>query len=310
MYKSDKTIGGMIRWIVTSVGVIYVIVFLFCLTCVDLKTLDTRIKVRHLNDAIPDFSGMIIFSQNPDTKRELNWRPYKDYFELILSYTPNDVIIKQLLGFVDFYSGQEQQAIDLFKSSSVMDGHDLFWSDYNLGVLYYKKKLWPLATKYLFKAAASGPGLTALLMQNSLVYKQIFSSPFFKYSLNDGLHDAQSKSYILLLSSLFHMGLYDKVIIVSNLAIEGRNLSYKDAFYYYSGLAFYQIGQPQKALLFFQKSLAVEKNNPDVYYYIAHIYLNAGQLQQAQYFLQTSYDLHLKNDGRFPYDKQINLRFF
>ncbi len=161
-----------------SVGVIYVILFIFCLTCVDLKTLDTRIKVRHLNDAIPDFSDMINFSQNPDTKRELNWRPYKNYFELILSYMPNDVITKQLLGYVDFYSGQEQQAIDLFKSSSVMNGHDLFWSNYNLGVLYYKKKLWPQATKYLFKAVASNPELTALLMQNSSFTSKFFQAPF------------------------------------------------------------------------------------------------------------------------------------
>jgi hypothetical protein len=35
----------------------------------DLKTLDARIKIRHLNDAIPDFSDMIIFSKDQNAKK-------------------------------------------------------------------------------------------------------------------------------------------------------------------------------------------------------------------------------------------------
>ena len=42
---------------------------LFCLTCVDLKMLEMRIKVRHLNDAIPDFSDMIIFSKEQNARK-------------------------------------------------------------------------------------------------------------------------------------------------------------------------------------------------------------------------------------------------
>ena len=69
-------------------------------------------------------------------------------------------------------------------------------------------------------------------------------------------------------------------------------------------------GQMGKAVLLFEKSLTIEKNNPDVYYYLADIYQNAGQLEQSKEFLQVSYALHQKNDPRFPYDKQTYLRFF
>ena len=222
----------MIQWLTSRVAVIYLIVFLFCATCVDMKMLDMRIKVRHLNDAIPDFSGLIIFSKDQNAKKDMDWRPYKNYFELILRYMPDDAITKQLLGYVDYYSGKEQKAIDLFKSSAVMNGQSLFWSDYNLGVLYYKKQMWPQAAEYLLKAIESNPKLTVFLMQNSIVYKQIFISPYFKYSLNDEINDAQSKAYILLLSCMHSMKQYDKMILISNLAIANHNLSYKDAFYY------------------------------------------------------------------------------
>lgn len=299
-----------IQWLISRVGVIYVIIFIFSLTCVDFKMLDMRIKTRHLNDAIPDFSDMIVFSKDRSSEKNINWNPYKNYFELIRSYMPSDLVSRQLLGYVDFYSGEEQKAIELFKSSSEIDGHLLFLSNYNLGVLYYKKQMWPQAAEYLLKAITSNTQLGILLMNNSIVYKQIFISPYFKYSLNDELNDAQSRAYILLLSSLHYLGQYDKMILIANAAIGNQNLSYKDAFYFYEGLGFYEMGQIQKAFLLFGKSLTLEKDNPDVYYYIASIYQRGGELKQAQYFLQTSYALHQKNDPRFPYDKQLNLCFF
>jgi tetratricopeptide (TPR) repeat protein len=310
MSELNLSMARTIRWLASRVAIIYIILFVFCLTCVDLKTLNTRIKIRHLNDNIPNFSDMIIFSKDQNAKKDIDWKPYKNYFELILRYMPDDVITKQLLAYADYYSGQEQKAIGLFKSSANIKGQILFWSNYNLGVIYYKKGMWPQAAEYMFRTIASNPKLTVLLMQNSIVYRQIFISPFFKYSLSDEIYDAQAKAYILLLSSLNYMGQYDKMFLISNIGLANQNLSHKDAFYYYAGLACFEEGQKEKAFLLFQKSLTLEKDNPDVYYYIADIYQNAGQLEQAQYSLQASYALHQRNDPRFPYDKQVNLCFF
>jgi len=300
----------VIQWLLSRVVVIYLVMFLFALTCVDLKMLDMRVKTRHLNDSIPDFSDMIIFSKDFNAKNNLDWKPYKKYFELILSYMPEDNISQQLLGFVDYYSGQEQKSMALFKNSSVFNGQPLFWPNYNLGVIYYKKGMWPQAAEYLLKAISANPKLTVLLMENSIIYRQIAASSFFKYSLGDSIMEAQSKAYILLLASFYSLGQYDKMILISKIAIENQNLSYKDAFYYYAGIAFLKMGQPQKAFLLFQKSLSIEKDNPDIYYYIANIYQDAGQLQQARDYLQASYALHQKNDPRFPYENQVNLLFF
>jgi tetratricopeptide (TPR) repeat protein len=276
----------------------------------DLKMVAERIKVRHLNDIIPDFSDLIIFSKDQNAKKNIDWKPYQDYFELILNYIPNDLITDQLLGFVDSYAGHEQKAIALFKASAEMNGKYLFWSNYNLGVLYYKKQFWPQASEYLLNAISSNTRLTLLLMQDSMVYKQMLASPYFNYSLSDEIKDAQSRSYILLLSSLYHMKQYGKMVAISNLALENKDLSYKDAIYYYDGLAFYEMGQFKSAFLLFQESLSLEKANPDVYYYMADIYQRAGQLEQARGLLQISYALHQKNDPRFPYENQAKLRIF
>lgn len=298
------------QWLFSRIALVYVIVFIFCLTCVDMKTLEMRIKTRHLNDAIPDFSDMIIFSKDQEARKGIDWRPYKDYFQLILDYIPNDMITKQLLGYVDFYSGQEQKAIDLFKNSSAVSGRMLFWSNYNLGVIYYKKGMWPQAAGYLLNAVSANPRLTLLFMENSIVYRQIRASIYFKYSLTDEINEAQGNAYLLLLSSLYHMGQYDKVIEIAKLGLDNQRLSQKGAFYYYAALSYYATGQIEKAFLLFEKSQQLDRDNPDVYYYLADIYQHAGRLQEAQYSLQISYALHQKKDPRFPYGAAINLRFF
>ena len=88
---------------------IYVILFIFCLTCVDFKTLDMRIKIRHLNDAIPDFSDMIIFSKDQNAKKDIDWKPYKNYFELILSYMPDDLITNNCSGMLIIIRGRNKR---------------------------------------------------------------------------------------------------------------------------------------------------------------------------------------------------------
>jgi tetratricopeptide (TPR) repeat protein len=305
-----KTFSRQIQWLASRVAVIYVVLFLFCITCIDLKTLDSRIKTRHLNDSIPDFSGMIHFSQDQDPISPNDWKSYKYYFGLILRYIPDDIVTRQLLGYVDYYTGHEEEAISLFKQSSMMQGRILFWSNYNLGIIYYKKGMWPQAAGYFLSAIRSNLDLNLLLMQNSLVYKQIFANHYFKYSINDEIHQAQSRAYILLLSSLHRMHQYEKMNLIFKIAMDNKDLSYKDAFYYYGGLSYLGMGQAEKAFLLFQESLNIEKNNPDVYYYIGNIYQNVGELEKARNFLQASYVLHQKNDPRFPYDNHLDLRFF
>jgi tetratricopeptide (TPR) repeat protein len=300
----------IIPWIFSRVGMIYIIVLVFCLSFVNFKSLDERIKVRFLNDAIPDFSDLIIFTKDPNAKNELDWRPYKNYFGLIYRYMPRDPVARQLQGLVDYYTGREQEAVNLFESTAMEKGKFLFWSNYNLGVIYYKKGLWSKAAESLFKAIGSSPKLTVLLMDHSLVYRQIMMNPYFKYSLTDELKDGLSHAYILLLSSLSYMKQYDKMIYIANAAIGNPILSHKDAFYYFEGLAFFEMGHFQEAFGLFEKSLTMEKENPYTYYYLANIYQKAGQAEQAHTLLQASYTLHQRNDPRFPYETQAKLRFF
>jgi len=310
MSKMNISFARTFYWLISRFAVIYIILLFFCLTCVDLKTFDNRVKARRLNQAVPKFADMVNFSLGKIAKERVDWVPFKHYFELVLRYLPDDMVAKQLLGYVDLQMGQEEQSIALFKNSTDAKGHLLFWSNYNLGVIYYKKGMWPQAAQYLFNAISSSSQLTLFLMQNSIMYKQIFASTDITYILEDRINSAKSNAYILLLSSLHNLRQYDKMIAVSKLGIEDQDLSYKDDFYYNAGLAFYETGEVQRSFMLFQKSLAMEKNNPDVYFYIANIYQRAGQTQQAQDFFRISYALHQKNDPRFPYEAHVNLRFF
>jgi Tfp pilus assembly protein PilF len=106
------------------------------------------------------------------------------------------------------------------------------------------------------------------------------------------------------------MGQYDKMFMLSKLALDNQDLTHKEAFYYYAGLALLGMGQTDKAFLFFQKSLTINENNPDLYFYMANIYQSQGHQKEAQYFFQASLSFHQKNGERMPYGTQLNLRFF
>ena len=298
----------MLRWVFSRVVVIYFIIFVFALSCVDLKTFKMRIKVRRLNQAVPNFADMINFSEGKAEK--VYWAPYRRFFQLILSYIPSDIIARELLGYVDFYSAQENQAIDLFKSSTTINGQLLLWSNYNLGVLYYKKGMWPQAEGYLLKAISSNSQLDLLMMRNAIVYKQILVNSAFTYDLQDTINEAKGGAYILLLSSLYHEGAYDRMVQVADFGLKNQHLFPRVDFYYYAGLGYYEKGRLHEAFLFFQKSLEFNKDNPDVYFYIADICRSAGRPEQARDFLKVSYLLHQKNDPRFPYERGVSLRFF
>lgn len=58
-----KSMDHITQWLISRVALVYIVIIIFCFTCVDLKMVEMRIKVKHLNGAMPDFSDIIVFSK-------------------------------------------------------------------------------------------------------------------------------------------------------------------------------------------------------------------------------------------------------
>ena len=298
-----------LQWLTSRIAVIYIVLFVLILTCVDIHTVEKRNKIRHLNGISPDFTQMNNFLTHQVPKPAMNWVPYKNYFELVLRYMPQDAIAQELLGYVYYYMGQENKAIALLKSASNFSDN-LFWPNYNLGVIYYKKGMYEQSFDYMSKAIAANPQGTVGYMYSSVMYRQIFFRYSSKLDVKEQLNDAFGLAYILMEASLQHLQRYDQMLMIAASAVSHKEFPYQDAHALYAGIACLELRQADKAVLLFERSLNLEKNNPLVYVYLAQIYKAIGKEQAGQELLKISQDIRMKNEGRFPYDQNIELRYF
>ncbi len=304
-----KPLLRVLKWLVSRVGIIYVLLTVFILFCVDLKTVDERNKARQLNGMRPDFKEMIVFSKSLNHLENINWKPYKDYFEKVLKYMPDYSVANELMGYVYFNMGQEQKAIASYNKVLTIS-KNYFWPNYNLGVIYYKKGFYQEAFTCLRRAVESNPEWTIKYVYDSMMYRQIFVSGAFKYNLKEELNSAYSSAYILMLSSLERLKRYDAMLYLSLFVISKKEFPNQDAFFFYAALATFEMKQLDKSLSFFEQSLILDKNNPMTYLYLSRIYKMAGKDQASENLSRIFESLSVKKSERFPYDQNIGVRFF
>ena len=315
-----KTVFHVMKFLLSRVGIIYVLLFIFLIFCVDLKKIDERVKIRRLNGMRPEFAQMIDFAKHYQPAQTVDWTPYKDYFERLLSYLPNNstaeklhiedyFIAKTLLGYIYFYTGQEKKAISYFGASEDFNRH-FFWSNYNLGVIYYKKGMYAKALKHLNQALETDPEMTIKFMNNSTLYRQIFSSNSFNFNLKDELREAFGSAYVLMAASLGHLQQYKEMLMVSVAAINKKEVPNQEDIYFYAALACLELKEIDKAAVFFNSSLSIKKDNPVIYLYLSRIYKVAGNDQKSQEALKISQEIHSKNSQWHPFDERVELRYF
>lgn len=296
------------KWLLSRIGVIYLLLAVIICLGVDIKTVDKRTKIRNLNGARPDFTMMNDFLEKKIPPQQMNWVPYQKYFELVMTYMPNDPTAAGLLGYVYYHAGQENKAIALLRMTAD-SGPDMFWSNYNLGVVCYKKGQFEIAINYLTRAIRSNPMVIRDYAYSSVIYRQILAGYRNNYNFKDSLMEAYSDAYLLIEASMGHLKQYDQMLSVAGSAMAMRELPYQDGHLFYAAVACLQLKQLEKALLLFERSMAVEKNNPTVYLYLSQIYKAVGKDDAAAELMKVYQTLDKKNDPRFPYDERISLRY-
>lgn len=298
---------GFLRWISSRVLVIYLLFIVLILACVDLKTVEKRTKLRLLNGARPDFSEINRFQQGLGSP--IDWKPYQYYFELIIKYIPaGDPVANLLLAYVYYYQHREDKAFVLLRQASAFSG-DLFWPDYNLGVMYYKKGRYEEALNHLARALLADPTMTLRYMQQSIIYRQLLVSEPAGLDLSKRLSQAFSSARLLTVASLGHLKQYDRMLSLAVSAVADKDAQDKAAYFFFGAEACLQLKYFDKALLFYEQALVLDKKNPDVYPRLSRIYEAIGRREEAEGLMRVHASL-IKEGPWVPYDKKIELRYF
>ena len=297
----------ILRWLLTRVAVLILIWCLILPQLVNFKTINDRLKVRRLNDNRPNFSSLVAFSQGRGDVSPQEWRHYQDYFRLVLKYIPDDPVAEGFLGFMYLQTKNEAQAIALLEKSA-FKAPLFFWSDYNLGVYYYRQGNFKLAAQHLQNAVNVPVTSLVSVMMSSIIYRQIFVSSNFKSSVAKQVQQAYQDAYVLLLASLDALGMSEASVSLSLRALKDK-FNQQDSLYYYSGLGFFKMRQYDKALFFFNKSMEMANKEPWSYFWIAKLFeINGDQEKAAEYI--KAFTLLKGAQQLLPYDQRMSFRVF
>ena len=100
---------------------------------------------------------------------------YTRYFETLTWVMPKSSQGYELLGVCYFYSGKEERALKALQKAVFLNPR-FFWSHYNLGILWLKKKDYPAAARSFEAATKLPPTETLTQIFNSRIYQDVLRS--------------------------------------------------------------------------------------------------------------------------------------
>ncbi len=274
-----KRVFDLMRAIFSSVFFLYVVLFLCSFLFVDYKDLKHKVELATLDRFRPaSFKYLLNYrsSEGPIDQKLL--RKYVKYFETTVRIFPKLSEPYAILGHCYYHQGDISKAIELYEKSSVLNPY-FFWNQYDLGLLYYKKGLYKDARKRFEKALLTQiDGNVAFLTSSRIYYPFLedahFDFPIIKKELKDGYSIAS----LFLLKCYAELKQYSQMRNSALFAI-ASNLNFIADYYYYAGLASYELRYFPEALASFQSCL---KNNPEHVEALYYLGMTLGMLGKEE----------------------------
>jgi tetratricopeptide (TPR) repeat protein len=296
-----------LKFMATRSGIWYLLVFLLLIRLVNFA----GVKLSRLDYLTPSFRELINISQTLTPRDKEKLGPYIRYYEKVLEYSPRIAEASILLGSCYYYAGDKEKAV-LFYEEAVQKAPRFFWPTYNLGVIYFKDGLFEKAVESFLSALSVQPDVSRKLIDDSFVYKQFFTAAGISdAAVTQGLKESRKNACKLLVLSLLRLKRFQ---LAHDMALYAASTfkDSKDFFYYYTGLAEYEMKQYSQALPFFQACFNINPQRITALYYQGLCYQNLGIEKTAAELLTRVAAMKGKNvNDPTPTDGQgIEVRFF
>ena len=303
-------LAAVFKWIFSRVGFIYALIALAAVLLIDFEAASSRIKIRRLNDGRPDMTALVSFGKGDLPADKLNWKPYLDYFSMVVKYMPAEEVTKMFLGLCEHHTGDPRKVAWGHIQRAAETHPFIFWSVYNAGVLAFERGDMGLAVRYLERALVLPPERAGAAIQGSTVYRQLMASPNFDIRIVEEINAVRENIHLLLAAANFYAKAHEKALAIAMHALNTTEVKDKEPFYFYAGAASMALGKPQDAMLFMGKCVELKSTNPQVYRYAGEIFKASGRMDLAGDVLRTAAALENRHKSGFPYPDRLRLRFF
>lgn len=218
------------------------------------------------------------FVYHQKTPPELFLRESIKYYEQILIYVPQLAEAYHLLGVCYDGLGKKDLAIGSFRKAVELNPY-LFWAQHNLGLTYWQAGQYREATVILRKTVLLEPDAILKMIASSRLFIEIIASlQPTGYSQSEALKTGYRNVYAMLVSSFYQMRDYRDLLYYANQAIlNGFDVS--GFFYYYGGIALFELKNYEQSIRFLEESLKKNSNNAEAFYYLG---LSYGALQNQE----------------------------
>lgn len=173
--------------------IVILILFLICSRfIVDSQKIEVGAKIKKQYYLNPDaFDYLIDYYRNKITYDARSFKEYIYYYKLLNNFWPNSPDILSMIAYCQYQQGESELAEEYYLKISDLN-NKLFLPNYNLGVIYFYKKEYKKAIKYLSKAVTKRPMDQFDYLNSS---KTIFLPIIANYSSQNGkiIEDGSNK---------------------------------------------------------------------------------------------------------------------
>lgn len=291
------------------VPLVYLIGYLIFYTTLDYENTMNRVKGSALSRLMPYHLYLVKYLSGEIPYQQERFVEYVHYYRQVIDYMPYTADAFGMLGLCYYHMQEKGKAIAAFKRAIELNPH-FFWFYYNLGAFYYKDGRYEEAVE-LFKQAMTTESDAALsFIYISKIYLPIRDiTQDYQNTINLRLEAAYRHCYQMVILTQYQLRDFQGVVGSANYAIREK---FEDlAFYYfYSGLAAYELKEYPVAISLLQDCLALRKDYREAYQYLASAWLALGKKDIASQLLRQEVLFGRIESPKASVEKKLFLKIF
>jgi len=269
MNLTAKSIN-LVKNIGQSIIFFYLIIFLAIWSNTNFGKTDYTAKLAILNRLRPHFEFHNVFYEYQIPYRQKQLRLYINYFDWVVQFMPDHADAYGMMGLCYHLIGDDKNAIASYKKA-IEYNPSFLWSYYNLGLIYFKRGEYAIASELIQRALRTKAQHTTtfILMSEKIYLTNIVTEARgtgkdYKKIIEDQIKEGYLKSYIVLMLSAYHQENYEDVIRVADLSLRIHG-DVDGVFTRYAGFAAYQMKAYTQAVYLLNESIHVNPNNSEAF---------------------------------------------
>ena len=293
--------------------------FIYCLVII--IHVYEQAKIKTLNHIMPvSFNHLLEIGQSvnkissgsadkKDEKVHFRLKEYERYYRAVTHYMPQYGEAHGMYGFCAYYLGKERSAIASYKRAIALTP-DFFYFNNNLGIIYFQKGDYERAVEMFKKAIRTSPEKTLKTVLASKIYRQIMvGNPHLIQRMAANWIANRQETYQMLILSLYQLHDFSEMFLRAQEAIQSGGQR-NGFFYYYAGLAAYELKDYSKAAAFLAGCLKREYEHPDTLHYLGLSLKNLGQEDMADNFFKRAAELRASKNALLSEEIRAAVKLF